>query len=53
MLELKQVIQREKIEQDLWESELDNQVGEVVVDVSQTIKEKSRIKEEKNETEEE
>ena len=52
-LEWKQVLNREKIEKDMQKSELDNQVGEAVVVVSPTIKEESRIKEEKNEAEEE
>ena len=37
-LEQKQVLSREKIEQDAWESELDNQIGDVVVGVSSTIR---------------
>ena len=52
-LEWKQVLNGEKIEQDMLESELNNLVVGSVVFFSQMIKEESRTKEEKGEAEEE
>ena len=43
----KQVLNRERIEQDIQETDLDNQVGEAVEGDSPTTKEESRTKEEK------
>ena len=52
-LKQKQVLNREKVQHYMKEPELDNQVGEVVVGVSSTMKVEPRIKEEKYEGEEE
>ena len=46
-LEWEQLLNSEKTEQGTQDSELDNKVGEAVVGISPTIKDESRIKEEK------